>query len=67
VSFRVRKRVKELMRLVNIDWRSEIERFIEEKAKKLLREQLLRESEKFLERMNEIPNYELLRESRDEK
>ena len=67
VSFRVKKSVKKLMGMVDIDWRREIERFIEQKAKMLLREKILKESEELLNEMLEIDNYLLIREDRDER
>jgi len=67
VSFRVKKSVKKLMSMVDIDWRREIERFIEQKAKMLLREKILKESEELLNEMLEIDNYSLIREDRDER
>ncbi len=67
VSFRVKKSVKKLMGMVDIDWRREIERFIEQKAKMLLREKILKESEELLNEMLEIDNYSLIREDRDER
>lgn len=55
------------MKLVNINWREEIERFIETRAKEILREEILKDSAKLLKRMKKIDNYELIRADRDER
>lgn len=67
ISIRVKKHVKRLMKLVNINWREEIEKFIERKAKEVLREKILDDSLKLLKKMKKIDNYELIREDRDER
>ncbi len=55
------------MRQVDINWRSEIERFIERRAKQAIREKILSETESLLKSMKKINNYELIREDRDER
>jgi len=67
ISIRVKKHVKRLMKLVNINWREEIEKFIERKAKEVLREKILDDSLKLLKKMKKIDNYKLIREDRDER
>lgn len=67
ISIRVKKHVKRLMKLVNINWREEIEKFIEWKAKEVLREKILDDSLKLLKKMKKIDNYKLIREDRDER
>ena len=67
ISIRVRKHIKELMKRANLNWRIEIERFIERRAKQVIRERILLESESLLKYMKKISNSELIREDRDER
>lgn len=65
ISFRVKKRIKQLMNMVKINWRKEVEEFIETGAKEILRREILKDSEHLLTKMKKINNAQLIREDHD--
>jgi len=67
LSIRIRKELKNRMRMTNIDWRREIERFIENRIREYERERALKNIEEILEDIpvSERAAWEDIREDRE--
>ena len=67
LSIRISRRLKKMMQRVNINWRKEIEEFIEMRIREELKREYLEEAKKIRERIPKIDksNAELIREDRD--
>jgi len=69
LSIRIKKELKKAMREVNIDWRKEIEKFIEEKIRQFKKEEFLRKAKYHRGKLPllEFSQAEWIREDRDER
>ena len=67
LSIRIRKELKEAMKKIKIDWRREIERFIERQVRKYTKELYLEKARRLRGRLKEIDfsQAEWIREDRD--
>ena len=67
LSIRIRKELKEAMKKIKIDWRSEIEGFIERQVKKYTKELYLEKARRLRGRLKAIDfsQAEWIREDRD--
>ena len=67
ISIRVSKELKEKMKGIPIDWRREIERFIEQKIREYMKKKYLEIARRCREKMKMLPisGAELIREDRD--
>ena len=67
ISIRISKELKEKMMSIPIDWRSEIERFIERKIREYMKKKYLEIARRCREKMKMLPisSVELIREDRD--
>jgi len=69
LSLRIDKRLREMMRGIPIDWRSEIENFIRQRIREYLKKKHLADARKLRKMLPtiEISHAELIREDRDER
>ena len=54
LSIRIRRELKEAMKKIKIDWRSEIERFIEKQIKKYTKELYLKKAKERRDKLKEV-------------
>jgi len=69
LSLRIDKQLREMMRRIPIDWRSEIENFIRRRIREYLKRKHLADARKLRRKLPaiEVPHAELIREDRDER
>ena len=68
ISIRIHKELKELMDRVDVDWSSEIRKYIEERVKRELKKKFIDDARRLREKIgieSRIPSYELIREDRE--